>query len=84
MLKSLLIPNVITGNFNYKLMENDKRTEFEKSGEQKDIGLFGEFVGMMKQNKKYWLIPLVLILILFGVLIILGSSAAAPFIYTLF
>jgi Family of unknown function (DUF5989) len=65
-------------------MEKDKQTEFEKSGKQKDIGLFGEFVGMMKQNKKYWLIPLVLILILFGVLIILGSSAAAPFIYTLF
>lgn len=65
-------------------MENDKRTEFEKSGEKKDIGLFGEFVGMMKQNKKYWLIPLIIILVLFGVLIILGSSAAAPFIYTLF
>lgn len=65
-------------------MENDKRTEFEKSGEQKDVGLFGEFVGMMKQNKKYWLIPLILILILFGVLVILGSTAAAPFIYTLF
>jgi hypothetical protein len=65
-------------------MEKDKQTEFEKSGKQKDIGLFGEFVGMMKQNKKYWLIPLVLVLILFGVLIILGSSAAAPFIYTLF
>ena len=65
-------------------MENNKRTEFEKSGEQKDIGLFGEFVAMLKQNKKYWLIPLILILVLFGVLVILGSSAAAPFIYTLF
>jgi hypothetical protein len=39
---------------------------------------------MLKQNKKYWLIPLVVILLLFGVLVILGSSAAAPFIYTLF
>lgn len=65
-------------------MEDNKRTEFEKSGEQKDIGMVAEFVGMMKQNKKYWLIPLILILALFGVLIILGSSAAAPFIYTLF
>ncbi len=65
-------------------MPDDKRTEFEKSGEEKDVGLFGEFIGMMKQNKKYWLIPLILILVLFGVLIILGSTAAAPFIYTLF
>jgi hypothetical protein len=65
-------------------MEKDQRTEFEKSGEVKDIGLVGEFVAMLKQNKKYWLIPLIIILLLFGVLIILGSSAAAPFIYTLF
>ena len=65
-------------------MEKKQRTEFEKSGEQKDIGLFGELVGMLKQNKKYWLIPLLIILLLFGVLIALGSSAAAPFVYTLF
>jgi hypothetical protein len=65
-------------------MPNHPRTEFEKSGEQKDLGLFGEFVAMLKHNKKYWLIPLILILVLFGVLVILGSSAAAPFIYTLF
>ncbi len=64
-------------------MADDKRTEFEKSGEE-NVSLFGEFIGMMKQNKKYWLIPLIIILLLFGVLIILGSTAAAPFIYTLF
>jgi hypothetical protein len=65
-------------------MEKTPRTEFEKSADAKELGLMGEFVQMLKQNKKYWLIPLVLILALFGVLIILGSSAAAPFIYTLF
>jgi hypothetical protein len=65
-------------------MEKKQRTEFEKSGEQKDIGLFGELVAMLKQNKKYWLIPLLIILLLFGALIALGSSAAAPFVYTLF
>jgi hypothetical protein len=65
-------------------MEKKQRTEFEKSGEQKDIGLFGELVAMLKQNKKYWLIPLLIILLLLGALIALGSSAAAPFVYTLF
>jgi hypothetical protein len=65
-------------------MEKKQRTEFEMSGEQKDIGLFGELVAMLKQNKKYWLIPLLIILLLFGALIALGSSAAAPFVYTLF
>ena len=65
-------------------MEKKQRTEYEKFGEQKDIGLFGELVAMLKQNKKYWLIPLLIILLLFGALIALGSSAAAPFVYTLF
>jgi Family of unknown function (DUF5989) len=65
-------------------MADDPRTEFEQSGGEKDIGLFREFLGMLMQNKKYWLIPLLLILLLIGALVILGSTAAAPFIYTLF
>jgi len=65
-------------------MEDPKRTEFEKSGDDKDASLVSEFIGMMKQNKKYWLIPLVIFLLLFALLFILGSSGAAPFIYTLF
>jgi hypothetical protein len=64
--------------------DKDKKTAFEASGSEKETGLFGEFMGMLKQNKKYWLIPLVVILLLFGVLVILSSTAAAPFIYTLF
>ncbi len=41
--------------------------------------------GFMKERKKFWLLPSILILILFGFLIVLTSgSAIAPFIYTLF
>ena len=41
--------------------------------------------GFMKTRKKYWLIPIIIILLLFGLLIVLTSgSAIAPFIYTLF
>lgn len=41
--------------------------------------------GFMTTRKKYWLVPLILVLLLFGVLIVLTSgSAIAPFIYTLF
>ena len=37
------------------------------------------------QRKKFWLVPIVVILLVFGVLIVLtGGSAIAPFIYTLF
>ena len=66
------------------MQENKKQTAFEDHGDEKDVGLLREFLAMMKENKKYWLIPLVLILLGFGVLIMLGSTAAAPFIYTLF
>jgi hypothetical protein len=45
----------------------------------KDLWLF------MKERKKFWLAPLILVLLLLGVIIVLGGgSAIAPFIYTLF
>ena len=41
--------------------------------------------GFLSQRKKFWLLPLILVLLVFGVLIILtAGSAIAPFIYTLF
>ena len=39
----------------------------------------------MKERKKIWLAPIIIILIILGVIIVLGgSSAIAPFVYTLF
>jgi len=44
-----------------------------------------EFWQFFKERKKWWLLPMIIILLLLGVLIIFaGSSAIAPFIYTLF
>ena len=44
-----------------------------------------EFCEFLKARKKYWLIPIVIVLVLFGGLIILSQgSAIAPFIYTMF
>lgn len=41
--------------------------------------------GFMAARKKFWLAPLIIILLLVGVLLVIGgSSAIAPFIYTLF
>jgi len=41
--------------------------------------------GFLRVRKKYWLLPMILVLLLFGALIVLTSgSAIAPFIYTLF
>ncbi len=44
-----------------------------------------ELWAFMKVRKKFWLLPIMLIMLLLGVLIVLGEgSAVAPFIYTLF
>jgi hypothetical protein len=44
-----------------------------------------EFVQFLGQEKKYWLVPIVVVFVLFGLLIVFSqSSAVAPFIYTLF
>jgi len=41
--------------------------------------------GFLKVRKKFWLLPIILVLLLFGILIVFTSgSAIAPFIYTLF
>ncbi len=46
---------------------------------------FVELWGFMRERKKFWLLPIILTLMLFGGLIVLTQgSAVAPFIYTLF
>ncbi len=41
--------------------------------------------GFLKVRKKFWLLPIILVLILFGILIVVTSGTAiAPFIYTIF
>jgi hypothetical protein len=58
--------------------------EFEKASQQKQSNLLSEFMGFLKQNRKFWLLPLILVMLALAALLILSSSAAAPFIYTLF
>ena len=49
------------------------------------MDFFKDLWGFLKARKKYWLLPIIVTLLLFGVLIVLTSgSAIAPFIYTLF
>ena len=49
------------------------------------IDLLKDLWGLMKVRKKFWLAPIILVLVLLGALIVLSQgSAVAPFIYTLF
>tara|TARA_B100001029_G_scaffold174815_1_gene175382 strand:- start:1086 stop:1238 length:153 start_codon:yes stop_codon:yes gene_type:complete len=44
-----------------------------------------EFWEFLRERKKYWLLPIIIVLALFGILIVLSQgSAVAPFIYTIF
>jgi hypothetical protein len=65
-------------------MSHHQKNRFESASQEKESSLAGEFMLMLKQNKKYWMIPLLLILLAFGLLLLLGGTSIAPFIYTLF
>ena len=48
------------------------------------INLLSEFWSFLKLNKKWWLIPMLLVILLFVALAMFSGSPVAPFIYTLF
>ena len=59
--------------------------QFERMAKSEGkAGVLAEFWYFLSQTKKWWLLPIVLVLLVFGVLVILSGTAAAPFIYTLF
>jgi hypothetical protein len=58
--------------------------EFAKAAEAPSPGLLVEFWDFLRTNKKWWLLPILVVLGLIGVLVLLSSSAVAPFIYPLF
>jgi hypothetical protein len=50
-----------------------------------NVRVLREFLSFLKHEKKFWLTPIVIVLVLFGLLLVFAqSSAVAPFIYTLF
>lgn len=51
---------------------------------KKNPSLLRDLLIFIKQNKKWYLIPIVISILLLGILIALGSTGAAPFIYTVF
>ena len=57
-------------------------TEFEKAKSEK--GLVAEFWEFLKENRKFWMIPIIVVLLVLGGLLIAGGSSFTPFIYALF
>lgn len=59
------------------------QSQFERVG-GKNASLFGDILGFLAQNKKWWLLPIIGTFLIIGVLVMLSSTAAAPFVYTFF
>jgi len=57
---------------------------FEQLAHESDPGLVREFVDFLKQNKKWWLAPILIVTLLLTLLVFLAASPASTFIYTLF
>lgn len=46
--------------------------------------LIGDFYGFMRENAKWWLIPILFVFAMLGILLVIMGTSAAPFLYTLF
>ncbi len=59
---------------------------FVEQAEQPQVGIVREFIEFLATNKKWWLTPIILVLLLMGAIVVftLANPAVAPFIYTLF
>ena len=62
----------------------DDSKDFVSQASEERSGLASEFVSFLKENKKWWLAPIIFSILGLGLLVLLGGTAAAPFIYTLF
>jgi hypothetical protein len=63
---------------------NRRSDDFRKLAEKKSPGLAVEFLDFLRHNKKWWLTPIVVGLLVLGILAVLGGTGVAPFLYTLF
>ena len=56
-------------------------SDFESLGDEQPLSLFAEFWWFLRENKKWWLIPILVVLAAVGVLLGLAATGAAPFLY---
>jgi len=72
------------GEETLEAQQQQRAREFEEQATQSQRGVVGEFCDFLLHNKKWWLTPIVVVLLLVGLLLVLGGTGAAPFIYTLY
>lgn len=62
----------------------EREQDIDRLARQESGGIIGEILAFLRHTRKWWLTPIILVLLLIGVLVVLSGTAAAPFIYTLF
>lgn len=57
---------------------------FEAAGDGRRPSVVEEFLHYLRESKKWWMLPILIMMLCLGVLVLLTSSPIAPFVYTLF
>ena len=78
-----LLPITVTSMSNDRDHRNES-DEFANLAEGPQVGLLREFWDFLRYNKKWWLLPILITLVVLGAFVLLSGTAFAPFIYTLF
>lgn len=55
--------------------------EFLRAGGEKERSLVAELIAFMSENKVWWMAPILIVLALFALLLVLGATGVAPFLY---
>ena len=63
---------------------SETESDFEQLAQQSDPGLIREFFDFLRYNKKWWMTPIILGLLMLSLIAFLSATPAAPFIYSLF
>lgn len=58
--------------------------DFAAAGKADERGLVSELIAFMKETNSWWMTPLLVVFGLLGVVLVLGATGAAPFIYSIF
>lgn len=66
-------------------MTETPRKSFEQAATHPQrVGFVAELWGFLRDNKKWWLVPIIVVMVVLSTLIFLSGTAVAPFIYTFF
>lgn len=65
-------------------MSKKESAKFEQLAKESRPSLLGEFWSFLKYNKKWWLLPILIVMLLLGAVVLVVGTGAGPWLYTLF